>query len=126
MQSSSVSFLPEIQSIMYAMGDCRRPLMESAKIIEETLLHEMRQYIRLAQSTAEQRNEQWFGADDLVFVLRNDKILLKRLINSLKVTDIKCKFKVMATTKTEEDDGEALGSYYIGLKMQLIFIMTGQ
>lgn len=109
MDSSSVSFLPEIQSIMYAMGDCRRPLVESAKIIEETVLHQMQQYIRQAQMNAKQRNELWFNGEDLMFILRNDRILLQRLVNCLKMNDIKCRMKTQAAVRAEDDEIEAWG-----------------
>uniref|UniRef100_A0A915J1R5 Uncharacterized protein n=1 Tax=Romanomermis culicivorax TaxID=13658 RepID=A0A915J1R5_ROMCU len=48
---SQTSYLSEIQAMMYAMGDCRRPLVETAVLLEQIVLRQLRSvYINGAMS----------------------------------------------------------------------------
>lgn len=82
-------FLGDIESIMWAMGDCRRPLQQSAKLIEDAMSRSVRLLMAEAQSVAESRGESWLGAEDLLFVLRKDRPTLLRLIRHMKIRDLR-------------------------------------
>lgn len=85
----SYQFLSEIQHMMYAMGDCRRPMTQSAKLIEDIIFRTLRLLMKDSQQLADSRGEIWFGVQDLLFLLRKERLLLRRLIRQLKIRDLK-------------------------------------
>ncbi|XP_014604443.1 PREDICTED: transcription initiation protein SPT3 homolog isoform X2 [Polistes canadensis] len=79
--------------MMHGFGDCSSPLKESAKIIEEVVLHQMRAIVRKACENAERRGvlkkSNVVGAEDFIFLLRKDKVKLQRLIKYLEMKRLK-------------------------------------
>lgn len=69
--------------MMHGFGDDSEPLIESAKIIEEVVLHQMRGIICEACKIAEMRDSLIVSAEEFLFLLRKDKIKLQRLLNYL-------------------------------------------
>lgn len=68
---------------MHGFGDHSEPQIETAKIIEEVVLNQMRAIIRRACEVADMRESQVVSAEDFLFLLRKDKIKLQRLVNYL-------------------------------------------
>lgn len=72
---------------MHGFGDHSEPLMESAKIIEEVVLNQMRAIVKKACEVADMRESHFISTEDFLFLLRKDKVKLQRLINYLsKIT----------------------------------------
>ena len=73
--------------MMHGFGDSSEPLIESAKIIEEVVLQQMRTIIKNACEVSDRRGNSKKGtvisAEDFIFLLRNDKVKLQRLIRYL-------------------------------------------
>ena len=69
--------------MMHGFGDNAEPLIETAKIIEEVVLNQMRSIIHRACEIAELRESQVLMSEDFLFLLRKDKIKLQRLVNYL-------------------------------------------
>lgn len=73
--------------MMHGFGDSSEPLIESAKIIEEVVLQQMRAIIKNACEVSDRRGNGKKGvsvsAEDLVFLLRKDKVKLQRLLKYL-------------------------------------------
>ncbi|KAI4479477.1 hypothetical protein M0804_010874 [Polistes exclamans] len=92
-KSDSNNFISEIRQMMHGFGDCSSPLKESAKIIEEVVLHQMRAIVRKACENAERRGvlkkSNVVGAEDFIFLLRKDKVKLQRLIKYLEMKRLK-------------------------------------
>lgn len=80
-------FLIEIQQMMHGFGDNSEPLYESAKIIEDVVLQQMRTIVRKACEIADRRTttrrSNIISGEDLLFLLRKDKIKLQRLVKYL-------------------------------------------
>lgn len=72
---------------MHGFGDSSEPLIESAKIVEEVVLQQMRTIITKACEVSDNRGNSKKGttisAEDLIFLLRKDKVKLQRLIKYL-------------------------------------------
>lgn len=77
----------EIRQMMHGFGDSSEPLFESAKIIEEVVLQQMRAIIRKASEIADRRassrKSNVLNGEDLLFLLRRDKVKLRRIIKYL-------------------------------------------
>lgn len=73
--------------MMHGFGDSGEPLLESAKIIEDVVLQQMRTIVRKAYEISERRaslkRNNVINAEDLIFLLRKDKIKLQRLLKYL-------------------------------------------
>lgn len=95
----TVGYVDEIQTMMYAAGDCRRPLTESAAIVEEIIFKQMIWFIHRAQTACESRGEQYLDAEDLIFTLRAHPTLLSRIIQKLKAKDFS-----LQTAKSDDAD----------------------
>lgn len=70
--------------MMHGFGDHSEPLLESARLVEEVVLSQMRAIIRRACEVADTRaTGQVVGAEEFLFMLRKDKVKLQRLVNYL-------------------------------------------
>ncbi|XP_015201391.1 transcription initiation protein SPT3 homolog isoform X3 [Lepisosteus oculatus] len=87
----STSFVPELQSMMFALGDARRPLHETAALVED-IVHT--QLINLLQQAAEVsflRGARVISAEDILFLMRKDKKKIRRLLKYMIFRDYKSK-----------------------------------
>lgn len=82
-------FTADIQSMMHGLGDYKRPLRESAVLIEDVVRQELLHIVRSAVDIALQRNSKFVGLEDILFIMRKDKMKLQRLIHYLEVRDMK-------------------------------------
>ncbi|XP_036397962.1 transcription initiation protein SPT3 homolog isoform X2 [Megalops cyprinoides] len=87
----ATSFIPELQSMMFALGDARRPLHETAALVED-IVHT--QLINLLQQAAEVsllRGARVISAEDILFLMRKDKKKVRRLLKYMQFRDYKSK-----------------------------------
>lgn len=74
----------EIRQMMHGFGDSSEPLFESAKIIEDVVLQQMKTIVRKACEIADRRagskKSNVINAEDLLFLLRKDKVKLQRIV----------------------------------------------
>ena len=73
----------DIQEIMFGLGDCPKPLEKTAKVVEEIVLQQLNSIICQAEDIVARRGASVISPQDLLFLLRKDKLKLQRLINYL-------------------------------------------
>lgn len=100
--SSSLSAwaVSEIQGMMHGFGDCSKPLLESAKLIEEIVGQQMTSLFTQAADLATACGAKYVGVEDVLFLMRKDKAKLGRLIRYM---ELKC-FQSSVLSKTPSDD----------------------
>jgi len=73
--------------MMHGFGDSSEPLLESAKIIQDVVLQQMRTIVRRACEIADKRSNlkknNVVNGEDIIFLLRKNKTKLQRLIKYL-------------------------------------------
>jgi len=72
--------------MMHGFGDSSEPLLESAKIIEDVVLQQMKAIVRRACEIADRRGSKKsniINGEDLLFLLRKDKVKLQRIVKYL-------------------------------------------
>lgn len=82
-------FSSEIQHMMHGFGDCSTPLAESAALIEQIVREQIMVALYKAEEIAKQRNARFIGIEDFLFLLRHDKIKLRRLVKYMELKDMK-------------------------------------
>ncbi|XP_074660684.1 transcription initiation protein SPT3 homolog isoform X1 [Tubulanus polymorphus] len=95
-------FALEIQQMMHGFGDVRKPLHETAVLIEEITHQHIQSAVLKVADVAAMRNARSISLEDFLFLLRKDKVKLRRLIRYMSLKDLKM-------TKTEDEDSEATG-----------------
>ncbi|XP_076758364.1 transcription initiation protein Spt3 isoform X2 [Xylocopa sonorina] len=107
LRNEPVNYTAEIRQMMHGFGDSSEPLIESAKIIEEVVLQQMRTMIRKACEVSERRGNAKKGicisAEDLVFLLRKDKVKLQRLLKYLELKEFKASIHKTIDNDIPED-----------------------
>lgn len=94
--------LDEIQGMMHGFGDCRRPLQESVRLVADIVKQQMRLLFYQAADVASLRGSKCVGVEDVLFLMRKDKVKLCRLVRYLEVKSLQgCLFSRMPTN---EDD----------------------
>lgn len=83
-----MSFVTDIQLMMHGFGDCRRPLLETAAVIESIVHQQMTIFLHQATEIAEQRGTRIVGPEDILFVMRKDPLKLQRLVHYMGVRDL--------------------------------------
>jgi transcription initiation protein SPT3 len=79
--------LTDTQQMMYAFGDSRRPNIETAQIVEQIVLSQLRSILHLATAVAAQRNSDILIVEDILFLMRKNPIKIQRLIRYLRAKD---------------------------------------
>jgi transcription initiation protein SPT3 len=69
--------------MMHGFGDARTPLMESASLIETVVQQQQQTLISRAADVAAMRGAKCIGLEDILFLLRKDRIKTHRLIKYL-------------------------------------------
>ncbi|XP_075717060.1 transcription initiation protein SPT3 homolog isoform X3 [Rhinoderma darwinii] len=85
------SFVPELQSMMFSLGDARRPLQESAVLVEDIVHTQLINLLQQAADVSQMRGARVISAEDLLFLMRRDKKKLKRLLKFMVFRDYKSK-----------------------------------
>jgi hypothetical protein len=69
--------------MMYGFGDARTPLLESASLIETIVQQQQWAIVSLAADVATMRGAKCIGPEDILFLLRKDRIKTHRLLKYL-------------------------------------------
>ncbi|XP_020511007.1 transcription initiation protein SPT3 homolog isoform X2 [Labrus bergylta] len=88
---SRTSFIPELQSMMFALGDARRPLHETAALVEDIVHTQLITMLHQACEGAALRGSRVISAEDILFVMRRDKRKVGRILKYLQFRDYKSK-----------------------------------
>ncbi|XP_068424406.1 transcription initiation protein SPT3 homolog [Clinocottus analis] len=102
--ASRTSFIPELQSMMFALGDARRPLHETAALVEDIVHTQLITMLHQACEAATLRGSRVISAEDILFMMRRDKRKVARLLKYLQFRDYKS--KLLRTLEDEEQDAD--------------------
>ncbi|XP_017283627.1 transcription initiation protein SPT3 homolog isoform X1 [Kryptolebias marmoratus] len=106
--ASRTSFIPELQSMMFALGDARRPLQETAALVEDVVHTQLINMLHQACEGAALRGSRVISAEDILFLMRRDKRKLARLIKYLQFRDYKSKLlKTLEDEDVQQEPGGA-------------------
>ncbi|XP_012874486.1 PREDICTED: transcription initiation protein SPT3 homolog [Dipodomys ordii] len=86
-----VSFATELQSMMFSLGDARRPLHETAVLVEDVVHTQLVNLLQQAAEVSQLRGARVISAEDLLFLIRKDKKKLRRLLKYMFIRDYKSK-----------------------------------
>lgn len=106
----SISFTAELQSMMFSLGDARRPLHETAVLVEDVVHTQLINLLQQAAEVSQLRGARVISAEDLLFLMRKDKKKLRRLLKYMFFRDYKSKI----VKGIDEDDlleGELLAMF---------------
>lgn len=84
-----VSFVKDIQQMMYGLGDSSEPLESTATLVEGIVLDQLKRLMYQAADIAAMRREETVGPEDILFLMRRNEPALKRLITYLGIKDEK-------------------------------------
>ncbi|KAM8852746.1 transcription initiation protein SPT3 homolog [Synchiropus picturatus] len=102
------NFIPELQSMMFALGDARRPVYETAALVEDVVHTQLIAMLHRACEAASLRGSRFISAEDILFLMRRDKRKLSRLLKYLQFRDYKSKIlKTMEEDETLEPGASA-------------------
>uniref|UniRef100_UPI0037E858E8 transcription initiation protein SPT3 homolog n=1 Tax=Semicossyphus pulcher TaxID=241346 RepID=UPI0037E858E8 len=105
---SRTSFIPELQSMMFALGDARRPLHETAALVEDIVHTQLITMLHQACEGAALRGSRVISAEDILFLMRRDKRKVGRLLKYLQFRDYKSKLlKSMEDEEPQQETGAA-------------------
>lgn len=96
----ATSFIPELQSMMFALGDSRRPLHETAALVEDIVHTQLINMLHQAAEVSLIRGARVISAEDILFLMRKDKKKVRRLMRYMQFRDYKS--KVLKTIEDEE------------------------
>lgn len=89
---SDLNYTQDIRQMMHGFGDSSEPLLESAKIIEDVVLQQMKTIVKRACEIADRRagskKNNIINGEDLIFLLRKNKIKLQRLLKYLELKEL--------------------------------------
>ncbi|XP_057704717.1 transcription initiation protein SPT3 homolog [Corythoichthys intestinalis] len=100
--ASRTSFIPEIQGMMFSLGDARRPLHETAALVEDIVHTQLITMLHQASEGATLRGSRVIAVEDILFLMRRDKRKLSRLLKYLQFRDYKSKL----LKNLDDDDGQ--------------------
>ncbi|XP_064487555.1 transcription initiation protein SPT3 homolog [Ornithodoros turicata] len=75
----------DIQRMMHGFGDSRKPLLESARLVESILSQQMKSLLQQAAEVSVLRGAKVVGLEDILFLTRKDKVKLARLVRYLEL-----------------------------------------
>lgn len=99
--SRRVSFVPEVTAMLYAFGDVRHPLIETATMIEEIAFDQLCKLLVAAAEVAEKRSVHEIGIEEFLYLLRKDECRLSRFAKRLKFLDTRK--KILPSTEINND-----------------------
>ncbi|ELU09308.1 hypothetical protein CAPTEDRAFT_221143 [Capitella teleta] len=73
----------------HGLGDCRKPLATSAALIEEIVYRHLQRVLYQAEEAARLRHARFIGLEEFIFILRRNKVKLKRLLRFLEYQDVR-------------------------------------
>jgi transcription initiation protein SPT3 len=69
--------------MMFACGDSSKPSLESAHLIERIVHQQLVSLLLQSQEIAEMREAKYIRTEDILFLLRKDKMKLRRAVKFL-------------------------------------------
>uniref|UniRef100_A0A673L4K2 SPT3 homolog, SAGA and STAGA complex component n=1 Tax=Sinocyclocheilus rhinocerous TaxID=307959 RepID=A0A673L4K2_9TELE len=87
-------------SLRFALGDARRPLHETAALVEDIVHTQLINLLHQAAEVALLRGARAISPEDIIFLMRKDKKKLQRLIRYMQFRDYKS--KVLKTIEDED------------------------
>ncbi|XP_062072905.1 transcription initiation protein SPT3 homolog [Lepus europaeus] len=96
----SISFVAEIMSMMFSLGDARRPVHETVVLVEDVVRTQLINLLRQAAEVSQLRGARVISPEDLLFLMRKDKKKLRRLLKYMFMRDYKSKI----IKSIDEDD----------------------
>uniref|UniRef100_A0A671VN60 SPT3 homolog, SAGA and STAGA complex component n=1 Tax=Sparus aurata TaxID=8175 RepID=A0A671VN60_SPAAU len=95
-------------NIWFALGDARRPLLETAALVEDIVHTQLITMLHQACEGASLRGSRVISAEDILFLMRRDKRKVARLLKYLQFRDYKSKLlKTVEDDETQQDTGAA-------------------
>ncbi|XP_062972013.1 transcription initiation protein SPT3 homolog isoform X2 [Elgaria multicarinata webbii] len=92
--------MDNFKKILFSLGDARRPLHESAVLVEDVVHTQLINLLHQASEISQMRGARVISAEDLIFLMRKDKKKLRRLLKYMFFRDYKSK----VVKGIEEDD----------------------
>ena len=99
--------LNDTQQMMFAFGDCRRPNIETAKIVETVVLNQMTEIIHRAAEVSHNRGYKSLQLESLLYLMRKSPQKIQRLIKYLGAKEITRKVKKDTDGETDEGKGRS-------------------
>ncbi|XP_061693232.1 transcription initiation protein SPT3 homolog isoform X2 [Syngnathoides biaculeatus] len=104
--ASRTTFVPEIQGMMFALGDAQRPLPETAALVEDVVHTQLITMLHQASEGATLRGSRVIAVEDILFLMRRDKRKVSRLLKYLQFRDYKSKLlKSLDDDDVQQDQG---------------------
>uniref|UniRef100_A0A8C2K932 SPT3 homolog, SAGA and STAGA complex component n=1 Tax=Cyprinus carpio TaxID=7962 RepID=A0A8C2K932_CYPCA len=100
MSVRSVNTLLVYLSLRFALGDARRPLHETAALVEDIVHTQLINLLHQATEVALLRGARAISPEDIIFLMRKDKKKLRRLIRYMQFRDYKS--RVLKTIEDED------------------------
>ncbi|XP_046667156.1 transcription initiation protein SPT3 homolog [Homalodisca vitripennis] len=85
----NISFVKEIQMMMFGLGDSANPLLTTATVVEKIVLQQIIMIVGQAEDIAETRGVDGIYPQDILFLMRKDIHKLQRIVNYICFKDIK-------------------------------------
>jgi len=89
MNDDLITYKHEIRQLLHAFGDVVDPLPETVNLINKILYSQISDLIVAASKVAKMRNSTTIGQEELIYLLRNNKVKLRRMMNHLYLKAIK-------------------------------------
>ncbi|KAK9959457.1 hypothetical protein ABG768_009582 [Culter alburnus] len=94
------SYVMDLYEMQFALGDSRRPLHETAALVEDIVHTQLINLLHQAAEVALLRGARVISPEDIIFLMRKDKKKLRRLIKYMQFRDYKS--KVLKTIDDED------------------------
>lgn len=94
--------MSDIQHMMYAFGDARRPLATSAEIVDKMVISQIMEILHRAADVAYDRNAKTLCIEDIIFLMRRDPVKVQRLIKYLSTKEQATKAQVASDGEIEQ------------------------
>ncbi|XP_048831469.1 transcription initiation protein SPT3 homolog isoform X2 [Brienomyrus brachyistius] len=95
----SLTMKDTIERMLFALGDARRPLHETAALVEDIVHTQLVNLLQQAAEVSLVRGARVISAEDILFLMRKDKKKVRRLLKYMQFRDYKSKI-----LKSVDDD----------------------
>ncbi|XP_075552451.1 transcription initiation protein SPT3 homolog [Dermacentor variabilis] len=102
--------LEEIRGMMHGFGDSREPLLESVKLVEDIVAQQLKCVFHRAADVATLRGSKSVAIEDILFLMRKNKVKLSRLVRYLELKSMQGYIYSKLPTDDEEATAAALAS----------------
>ncbi|KAJ3043030.1 Transcription initiation protein spt3 [Rhizophlyctis rosea] len=92
----------EIQQMMYVFGEVQEPLEETTLLVEEIVRTQMIEIIIQSVAQAAKRGSRYLSAEDVIFLIRHDRLKVNRMRSYLSWKDMRKRAKENDGTGTAD------------------------